>query len=140
MGTKHVRLKRYDPKHGIVLKQFWYHGIKFLESEGWYVVSDEVADYLKAHARQKATDHQSPEAFEICTEKEAREIDEKENIEATPRRPADRAKVTNPRGMTVKGTKKGRPKKTKKKSKGESPPESPVEEKSNPPPEEPEAK
>ena len=140
MGTKHVRLKRYDPKHGIVLKQYWYQGIKFLESEGWYVVSDEVAEYLKAYARQKASDPQSPEAFEICTEKEAREIDEKENLEAKPRRPADRARVTKARGLTLEGMRKERPRKTKKKRKEESRPDLPVEKKANAPPEAPEAK
>ncbi len=98
MGTKHVRLKRRDPRHGIVLKQYWYKGIKFLESEGWYVVSDDVAAYLKAHARQRAGDLQSPEAFDICTEDEAREIDEQETLETEPRRPAEKARPATPRG------------------------------------------
>ena len=116
MGTKYVRLKRYDPKHGIVLKQYWYKGIKFLESEGWYVVSDEVANYLKENTRQRASDPQSSEAFEICTEKEAQEIDDKENLESKPRRPAEKARVTKPRGAAAKEKKTRRPRKSKQKS------------------------
>ncbi len=98
MATKHIRLKRYDPRHGMVLRQYWYKGIKFLESEGWYVVDDDVAKYLKENARQRANDPQSSEAFDICTEKEAREIDEKEVMETQPRRPAEKARATAPRG------------------------------------------
>jgi len=98
MGTKHVRLKRRDPRHGIVLKQYWYKGIKFLESEGWYVVSDEVAAYLKAHARQRSGDLQSPEAFDICTEEEAKDVDEQETLDKQPRRPAEKARSATPRG------------------------------------------
>ena len=112
--SKYVRLKRRDPKHGVVLRQYVYQGIRFLESEGWYVVDDEVADYLE-NARQKATDPQSPEAFDICTEKEARDIDEQENLAAKPRRPADQARDTQARGVTSKGLhgakRKGRPRK-----------------------------
>ncbi len=93
MKTKHVRLKRYNPRHGIVLRQYWYKGIKFLESEGWYVIGDEVADYLKTHARQRNNDPHSAPAFDICSEEEARELDEQEAIDAEPRRPADNARV-----------------------------------------------
>ena len=112
--SKYVRLKRRDPKHGVVLRQYVYQGIRFLESEGWYVVEEEVADYLRK-ARQKATDPQSPEAFDICTEKEARTIDEQENLAAKPRRPADQARDTQARGVTSKdlhrAKRKGRPRK-----------------------------
>ncbi|MCP4678733.1 MAG: hypothetical protein GY854_25130 [Deltaproteobacteria bacterium] len=119
MGIKHVRLKRHDPRHGIVLKQYWYKGIKFLESEGWYVVSDDVAAYLKAHARQRAGDPQSPEAFDICTEEEAQEIDEQETLETQPRRPAEKARPASPRGMApVEGKPK---KKRRRKSKPKAP-------------------
>jgi hypothetical protein len=114
---KYVRLKRRDPKHGIVLKQYVYRGIRFLETGGWYVVDDEVATYLKEHARQKATDPRSLEAFDICTETEARSIDERENTESQPRRPADNARATKARGLTSDDLrpvkKKGRPKKKK---------------------------
>ena len=112
--SKYVRLKRRDPKHGIVLRQFVYRGIRFLETGGWYVVHDEVAEYLKG-VRQKASDPRSPKAFEVCTEAEARKIDERENVEAKPRRPADNARMTKARGLTSAhlrpSKKKGRPKK-----------------------------
>ena len=112
--SKYVRLKRRDPKHGIVLRQFVYRGIRFLETGGWYVVHDEVTEYLKG-VRQKASDPRSPEAFDVCTEAEARKIEEQENIEAKPRRPADNARMTKARGLTsadLRPNKKtGRPKK-----------------------------
>jgi hypothetical protein len=114
---KYVRLKRRDPKHGVVLKQYVYRGIRFLETGGWYVVDDEVATYLKEHARQKATDPRSSEAFDICTEIDARAIDERENTESQPRRPADNARTTKARGLTSEdlrpAKKKGRPRKKK---------------------------
>lgn len=115
---KYVRLRRRDPKHGIVLRQFVYRGIRFLEAGGWYVVDDEVADYLK-DVRQKATDPRAPEAFDICRESEARAIDERENTESQPRRPADNARTTKARGLTSKDLqptkKKGRPPKKQEK-------------------------
>ncbi len=106
MATKHVRLKRYDPAHGMVLRQYWYKGIKFLESDGWYVVDDEVATYLKKHAYQRANDPQSPSAFDICTEEEARRMDEQEFRDAQPRRPAERARATAPRDGALSEEKK----------------------------------
>ena len=118
MGTKHIRLKRYDPRHGFVLKQYGYKGMKFLESEGWYIVDDEVADYLEENARQRAGDPGAPAAFDVCTEAEARRIDEKEAIEEKPRRPAEKARSVAPRGKkapkakkTRKGSRKAKPKK-----------------------------
>lgn len=96
---KYVRLKRRDPKHGIVLKQYVFRGIRFLESGGWYVVDDEVAAYLET-VRQRSADSSSLAAFDICTEAAARKIDEQESIEATPRRPADNARATKARGLT----------------------------------------
>ena len=114
--SKYVRLKRRDPKHGIVLRQYVYRGIRFLEVGGWYVVDEEVAKYL-GEVRQKASDPRSPKAFDICTEAEAHKIDEQENIEAKPRRPADNARKTKARGMTSAdlrpSKKRGRPKKEK---------------------------
>ncbi len=110
MASKHVRLKRLDPRHGIVLKQYWYKGIKFLESEGWYVVSEEVAAYLERHARQRANDPQSPTAFEIVSAVQARNIDEREALEKMPRRPAEKARVTQARGEESKRTRKRSPK------------------------------
>jgi len=129
MGTKHVRIKRYDPRHGFVVRQYWYQGIKFLESEGWYVVSDQVAAYLKAHARQRAGDPQAPEAFDICTEAEARAIDEKEVLDEQPRRPAEKARPASPRGELLKEEKKPKPGRTKKRKKAgdaEDPKDEPV--------------
>lgn len=112
---KYVRLKRRDPKHGIVLKQYVYRGIRFLETGGWYVVDNEVAEYLET-VRQRSSDSSSPAAFDVCTEAEARKIDDQESIEATPRRPADNARVTKARGVTGDDLRPAKKKRGRKKS------------------------
>jgi hypothetical protein len=112
--SKYVRLKRRDPKHGIVLRQYVYRGIRFLEARGWYIVDDDTAEYLES-ARQNPSDAGSPAAFDICTEAEARKIDEQESIEATPRRPADNARVTEARGTTSNVARAAEKKRRKKK-------------------------
>jgi hypothetical protein len=75
MDTMLVRLKAYDPRRGHVLKRYTYKGLKFLVEKGWYRVTLEVAEYL-AGVRQVAYDEISPSAFEVCTEAEARALDE----------------------------------------------------------------
>ena len=93
METLLVRLKPHDPRRGHKLRRYTYRGIKFQEERGWYRVEADVADYLRA-VRQKAHDPHAPLAFDVCTEAEAKAIDERELEEAKPSRPADRAKET----------------------------------------------
>ena len=90
---KYVRLKRYDPHHRAVLRRYWYKQYRFKESEGWYVVPDDVAEYLRENARQRAGDPMSSPAFDICTKEEAEKIDERENLQTEVRRPAQKARV-----------------------------------------------
>ena len=90
---KYVRLKRYDPHHRVVLRRYWYKQYRFKESEGWYVVPDDVAEYLEENARQRAGDSMSIPAFDICTKEEAEKIDERENLQTEVRRPAQKARV-----------------------------------------------
>ncbi len=92
MKTMLVRIKATDPRRGYVLRRFTYKGIRFQAGNGWYQVSEEVADYLK-DVRQRANDPNSPLAFDVCSEKEARGIDKTEAEEAEPKRPADNARV-----------------------------------------------
>jgi hypothetical protein len=101
MKTMLVRIKATDPRRGHVLRRFTYKGIRFQAGSGWYQVSEEVADYLKA-VRQRANDLNSPLAFDICTEKEARAMDKKEAEETEPKRPADNARVAVARGEKLK--------------------------------------
>jgi hypothetical protein len=97
MKTMLVRIKETDPRRGHVLRRFTYKGIRFQAGNGWYQVSEEVADYLKG-VRQRANDPHSPFAFDVCTEKEARAMDKKEAEEAEPKRPADNARIAVARG------------------------------------------
>jgi hypothetical protein len=97
METMLVRLKPHDPRRGCVLRRYTYRGIKFHDERGWYRVEKPVADYLRA-VGQVAQDEHSPLAFDVCSEAEARAIDEKDREGAIPRSSAtDKIKVSVPR-------------------------------------------
>ena len=90
METMLVRLKEYNPRRGQVLRRFVYDGVKFQVECGWYRVSKEMAEYLKT-VRQEQEDPNSPLAFEVCSEAEAKALDAKIEQEAKVRREADEA-------------------------------------------------
>lgn len=122
---KYVRLKRYDPHHRVVLRRYWYKQYRFKESEGWYVVPDDVAEYLEENARQRAGDPMSIPAFDICTKEEAEEIDERENLQTEVRRPAQKARVyaeEKEEKSERSGLLRGRGRKAKQETKQEKPP------------------
>ena len=75
----HVRLKPYNPRRGAILRKYVLvdRKLTFQEERGWYKVDAEVADYL-ATVRQVHGDELSLEAFDICTEAEAKAIDARE--------------------------------------------------------------
>lgn len=75
--TMHVRIKPYDGKKH-VRRTYTCFGIKFLESAGWYKVDDDVADYLRT-VKQIETDEDSLPAFDVCTEKEAKDLERREH-------------------------------------------------------------
>ena len=77
MDTMLVRLKSYDPKKGLVLRRFTYSGIKFQTEHGWYRVEKSVADYLKT-VHQNALDANSPLAFDVMTDEDARALEARE--------------------------------------------------------------
>ena len=104
-----VRIKATDPRRGLVLRRFTYKGIRFQAGNGWYRVSEEVADSLK-EVRQRSNDPHSPLAFDVCSEKEARTVDKKEAAEAAPKRPADNARVAVARGEKSKAPSSGKSK------------------------------
>jgi len=76
-----VRLKPYDPHRGHVLRRFTYRGIKFADERGWYRVDKGIAEYLRG-VRQVPGDKHSPLAFDVCTEAEARALDERATLTA----------------------------------------------------------
>lgn len=78
--TMLVRLRPYNPKRGCLLRRFTYRGIRFMEDRGWYRVDEDIAGYLKG-VRQVDSDPDSSLAFDVCTEEEARALEEKERKE-----------------------------------------------------------
>ena len=74
-----VRLKPYNPKRGCVMRKYTHgpSGKRFEENCGWYKVDAGLAAYLKT-VRQISGDPESADAFDVCTEAEAKRIDERE--------------------------------------------------------------
>ena len=98
MDSMLVRLKRYDPRRGHVLRRFTYAGVKVHEERGWYRVTKPIADYLRS-VRQVAGDEYSPLAFDVCTDDEAKAQDAKDEVETKVRRTAtDDLKLSVERG------------------------------------------
>ena len=87
METMLVRLQPYDPHRGFVLRRYVYQGIKFHAERGWYRVEKSVADYLRT-VREVATDPNSPLAFDVGTDEEAKAIETREENAAKQRRAA----------------------------------------------------
>lgn len=71
-----VRLKPYNPKRGHVLRRYAYRGIRFYEGR-WYKVPTALAKEL-AQVHQKHGDEDSPFAFDVATERQAHELEERE--------------------------------------------------------------
>jgi hypothetical protein len=82
-----VRLKPYDPRRGYVLKRFVYDGIAFHQERGWYRVIKTVGDYLRG-VREVAHDPNSPLAFDVATDEQAKALEAQEEAESKVRRGA----------------------------------------------------
>jgi hypothetical protein len=87
MDTLLVRLKAYDARRGYVLRTFTYRGIKIQVERGWFRVTTEVGEYLRT-VHEIPRDPQSPLAFDVCTDDEARAIDAAEKKEVASRQNA----------------------------------------------------
>lgn len=87
MTTLLVRLKPFDPRRGNILQRFTYAGIKFYEARGWYRVDTEVAAYLRT-VHQRPDDPHTPLAFDVCTDDEAKALEQRDKEAATPRKTA----------------------------------------------------
>lgn len=85
-----ARLKPYNKRRGHLLQRLHISGFGRLDaSKGWYAVDEALADRLRA-CRQDENDPNSPEACDVVTEEEAREIDAREsaaNARAAANRP-----------------------------------------------------
>jgi hypothetical protein len=76
---KLVRLKPYDKRRRHVMKVYVHGptGKKFEERKGWYKVDVELARYLGG-VQEIEGDEYAPLAFDICTQEEAKRIDDTE--------------------------------------------------------------
>jgi hypothetical protein len=95
---KLVRLKPHDPKKGHIIQRYTAFSTQFEERKGWYRVSDEIAAYL-ATIHQVPNDEDTPLAFDVCTDEEARNIEATEKKKAEERARAAEPNVANPRDI-----------------------------------------
>jgi hypothetical protein len=88
----YVRLKSHLPRAGQVLRHFAFRGIIFKAGAGWVKVAENVAEHLRT-VRQQERDPYSPLAFDVCTEEEARRLDDKDTELNTVAVPVEKARV-----------------------------------------------
>lgn len=94
--TRLVRIKRGERKQGFLLRRYTFKGIKFVAEKGWYRVDKGVADHLET-VRQVPGDEHSRAAFDVCTDAEAKAIDEREHREERPTLATDAVRVAEAR-------------------------------------------
>lgn len=82
-----ARLKPRDGKKH-TLRSYTVFGIKFVADRGWYKIDHDVADYLRT-VKQKSHDPDSNDAFDVCTESQAKALDESERKKALRRSVAE---------------------------------------------------
>jgi hypothetical protein len=97
--AKLIRLKPFDAKRGHLIQRFTAFSTTFEERKGWYRVADEVADYL-ATVNQVPNDDDTPLAFDVCTEEEAKRLEAAEKKKAEERARAAEPNVATPRVVT----------------------------------------
>lgn len=87
-----VRLKPYEPKRRHVIQSYTHapSGLQFLAARGWYRVDASLAAYLKT-VPQIENDPDSPMAFDVVTEDQGKQLDEREA-----RSKEQRASASNP--------------------------------------------
>ena len=98
--AKLIRLKPFDPKKGHIIRRYTVSGTTFEERKGWYRVSDHAAAYL-ATVHQIADDEDSPMAFDVCTQDDAKRIDAAERRKAEERARAAEPNVAMARDVTA---------------------------------------
>jgi hypothetical protein len=98
--AKLIRLKPFDLKKGHIIRRYTVAGTTFEERKGWYRVSDHMAAYL-ATVHQVADDEDSPMAFDVCTQDDAKRIDAAEKKKAEERARAAEPNVATARDVTA---------------------------------------
>lgn len=90
--SMYIRLKPHNPRRGHVLRRFCFKG-KVFHVGRWYKVSEAFAQQV-SELHQKHYDEDSPYAFDVATEAQARAIEAKERAkEEAERKKVDRAEV-----------------------------------------------
>lgn len=87
METRLARLKPFDPRQGQTLRRYTFEGIRFRADRGWCRVELRVAQHL-SQVQSRPGDPRSPQAFDVCTDEEARALEEKEKREQATRKAA----------------------------------------------------
>jgi len=100
--AKLVRLKPLDAKKGHLIHRYTAFSTTFEERKGWYRVSDEIATYL-ATVHQVPNDEDTPLAFDVCTEEEAKRIEVAEKKKAEERARAAEPNVAMPHEVAAVG-------------------------------------
>ena len=100
--AKLVRLKPLDAKKGHVIHRYTAFSTTFEERKGWYRVSDEIAVYL-ATVHQVPNDEDTPLAFDVYTEDEAKALEVAEKKKAEERARAAEPNVALPREVAPLG-------------------------------------
>jgi hypothetical protein len=74
--SKLVRIKPYNKRRGHVLRRLTFRGYRYDAAQGWYEVSDSLANELKK--LKQTSDKYADPAFDVCTRAEAKAIQEEE--------------------------------------------------------------
>lgn len=97
---KFVRLKPFNPKRGYKIRRYHIGGILFREDRGWYRMRDEALLAKLERLTQDPSDPDSKPLFDICSEKEAMALDDKEQVKEGRAAPKQ-AQAVAPRSTTV---------------------------------------
>ena len=85
-----ARLKPRNPRKGLVMGSHTYQGMRFTVEAGWHEVDESTADYLRT-VHSNVENDESPLAFDVCTPKEAQELEDRQRLAAE-----QRASAANP--------------------------------------------
>lgn len=97
--TMLVRLKPLSERKGHKVQVYMYKGFRFNVERGWYEVDDDAFAEELRDLRQDHYDPDSADLFDVCTEDEARRLEEKE------RRVAENERATVSQPEKIRGAK-----------------------------------
>lgn len=101
MDTKLVRIRPFNPRAGHKVKTYTLRGIKFNERRGWYRVPVALANYLET-ILQDPEDSYSKPVFDVCDDKEAKDLELREQKAIEKAKAAEAHDVSNATILTTK--------------------------------------